>query len=65
MKVKVEFTLRAVQRKGMVPRYDLSVILKDIKANQKILERIMPILKYSHQNLWKWEITSLFVMKEV
>ena len=35
-KVKVDFTLRAVSRKGQVTRYDLNVILKDINANQKV-----------------------------
>lgn len=35
MKIKVEFTLKAVQRKGQQPRYDLNVILKDVNANQK------------------------------
>lgn len=35
-KVKVDFTLRAVVRKGQVTRYDLNVILKDKKANQKV-----------------------------
>ncbi len=35
MKVKIEFTLKANQRKGLAPRYDLTVILKDINANQK------------------------------
>ncbi len=34
MKVKVEFTLKATQRKGLTPRYDLTVVLKDINANQ-------------------------------
>lgn len=34
MKVKVEFTLKATQRKGLTPRYDLTVLLKDINANQ-------------------------------
>ncbi len=34
MKVKVEFTLKATQRKGLAPRYDLTVVLKDISANQ-------------------------------
>jgi|SRR5690554_175630 len=33
--VKVDFTLRAVQRRGMNPRYELNVILKDINADQK------------------------------
>lgn len=36
MQVKVEFTLKAVQRKGIQPRYDLNVVLKDINANQKV-----------------------------
>lgn len=35
-KVKVDFTLRAVSRKGQVTCYDLNVILKDINANQKV-----------------------------
>lgn len=35
MQVKVEFTLKAVQRKGLTPRYELNVILKDINANQR------------------------------
>lgn len=36
MQVKVEFTLKAVQRKGISPRYDLTVVLKDVKASQKV-----------------------------
>lgn len=36
MQVKVKFTLKAVQRKGIQPRYDLNVVLKDINANQKV-----------------------------
>ena len=35
MQIKVEFTLKAVQRKNQVPRYELNVILKDINANQR------------------------------
>ena len=35
-KVKVDFTLRAVTRKGQAVRYDCNVILKDIDANQKV-----------------------------
>lgn len=35
-KVKVDFALRAVSRKGQVTRYDLNVILKDVDANQKV-----------------------------
>lgn len=35
MEIKVEFTLKAVQRKGYAPRYELNVILRDINANQK------------------------------
>lgn len=35
MQVKVEFTLKGVQRKGLTPRYELNVILKDINANQR------------------------------
>jgi len=35
-KVKVDFTLKAVLRKGQVTRYDCNVILKDIKASQKV-----------------------------
>lgn len=34
MKVKVEFTLKANRRKGLASRYDLTVILNDINANQ-------------------------------
>ena len=36
MNIKVDFTLRAVIRKGSAPRYDLNVILKDINADQKV-----------------------------
>lgn len=35
MQVKAEFTLKGVQRKGLTPRYELNVILKDINANQR------------------------------
>ncbi len=34
--IKVDFTLKATQRKGQATRYDLNVILKDINANQKV-----------------------------
>ena len=36
MQVKVEFILKAVQRKGIQPRFDLNVVLKDFNANQKV-----------------------------
>lgn len=35
MQVKVEFAIKGVQRKGLTPRYELNVILKDINANQR------------------------------
>ncbi len=35
MQIKVEFTLKGVPRKGLTPRYELNVILKDINANQR------------------------------
>ena len=36
MQVKVVFTLKAVQRKGIHPRNDMNVVLKDINANQNV-----------------------------
>jgi len=36
MNIKVDYTLKATQRKGQSPRYDLNVILKDINAEQKV-----------------------------
>lgn len=39
MNIKVDFTLRAVIRKGSVPRYDLNVILKDINADLKVFAK--------------------------
>lgn len=36
MPIKVDFTLKAVSRKNQQPRYDLVVILKNIKAEQKV-----------------------------
>lgn len=34
MQVKVDYTLKAVQRRGFNPRYELNVILKDVSAEQ-------------------------------
>ena len=36
MKVKVDYTIKAVQRKGSNPRYDLNVILLNQDADQKV-----------------------------
>ena len=44
MNIKVDFTLRAVIRKGSAPRYDLNVILKDINADQKVFGKNLQIL---------------------
>lgn len=35
MKIKVDFTLRAIQRRGSNIRYDLNVILKNVDSDQK------------------------------
>lgn len=36
MKIKVDFTLKAATRKGLAPRFDLAVVLKNINADQKV-----------------------------
>lgn len=36
MKIKVDFTLKAITRKGQSPRYDLNVVLRNIDAEQKV-----------------------------